>query len=159
MVREIMLPAASPMIFTGLRLSLQASWTTLVAAELVGSFAGLGHVLNVAQRDIRPDAVLYAMVWVGLCGAVMSWLLGQIERWRVEDGAAFDAGPGGSDYWLGRLEVRFADFHVNDVPTLGFECPGARHQLHDVKWGNVGKATGRKGRHGSVITVVAKQTV
>ena len=86
-VREIMLPAASPMIFTGLRLSLQASWTTLVAAELVGSFAGLGHVLNVAQQDIRPDAVLYAMVWVGLCGAVMSWLLGQIERrvirWHV----------------------------------------------------------------------------
>ena len=42
------------MIFTGLRLSLQASWTTLVAAELVGALAGLGHVLNVAQQDIYP---------------------------------------------------------------------------------------------------------
>jgi len=79
-VREILLPAASPMIFTGLRLSLQASWTTLVAAELVGSFAGLGHVLNVAQQDIRPDAVLYAMIWVGVCGALTSWVLGRIER-------------------------------------------------------------------------------
>ena len=42
------------MIFTGLRLSLQASWTTLVAAELVGALAGLGRVLNVAQQDIYP---------------------------------------------------------------------------------------------------------
>src|SRR6185437_13993031 len=32
-VREVMLPGALPMIFTGLRLSLQASWTTLVAGE------------------------------------------------------------------------------------------------------------------------------
>jgi hypothetical protein len=85
--------------------------------------------------------------------------LGQTERWRVEDAAAFDAGPGGSDDWLGRREIGFTDFHVDDVPTPGFECLGARHQLHDLKWGNVGKATGRKGGHGSVITVVAKQIV
>lgn len=80
LVREVIVPAASPMIFTGLRLSLQASWTTLVAAELVGSFAGLGHILNVAQQDIRPDAVLYAMIWVALCGATMTWLLGLVEK-------------------------------------------------------------------------------
>ena len=47
-------PGALPMIFTGLRLSLQASWTTLVAAELVGALAGLGQVLNQAQQDIYP---------------------------------------------------------------------------------------------------------
>ena len=33
-------PGALPHIFTGLRLSLQASWTTLVAAELVGALYG-----------------------------------------------------------------------------------------------------------------------
>src|SRR5262249_18178753 len=43
-VREVLAPASAPMIFTGLRLSLQASWTTLVAAELVGALAGLGRV-------------------------------------------------------------------------------------------------------------------
>src|SRR5262249_38244659 len=35
-IGEVLIPAAAPMIFTGLRLSLQATWTTLVAAELVG---------------------------------------------------------------------------------------------------------------------------
>jgi ABC-type proline/glycine betaine transport system permease subunit len=38
MVVEVIAPAAMPMIFTGLRLSLQAAWTTLVAAELVGAY-------------------------------------------------------------------------------------------------------------------------
>ncbi len=79
-LREIVVPGAMPMIFSGLRLSLQASWTTLVAAELVGSLAGLGHVLNVAQQDIRPDMILLAMFWVGVLGATMTWLLGRAER-------------------------------------------------------------------------------
>jgi hypothetical protein len=34
-IRHVVIPGSMPMIFTGLRLSLQASWTTLVAAELV----------------------------------------------------------------------------------------------------------------------------
>lgn len=40
---------------------MQASWATLVAAELVGSFYGLGHVLNEAQQDIYPDMIFIAM--------------------------------------------------------------------------------------------------
>ncbi len=60
-VEEILIPAASPMIFTGLRLSLQASWTTLVAAELVGALYGLGRILNVAQQDIYPGMIFVGM--------------------------------------------------------------------------------------------------
>lgn len=65
---EVIVPAALPPIFTGLRLSLQASWTTLVAAELVGAIAGLGRILNVAQQDIYPGMILFAMMVVALLG-------------------------------------------------------------------------------------------
>ena len=76
-VREVLVPAASPMIFTGLRLSLQASWTTLVAAELVGALYGLGRVLNVAQQDIYPGMILVGMVAVARAAAGgRRWLLG-----------------------------------------------------------------------------------
>lgn len=78
-VVEIMLPAAMPLVFTGLRLSLQASWTTLVAAELVGALFGLGRVLNVAQQDIYPGMILVGMVAVALCGWATTLLLGWIE--------------------------------------------------------------------------------
>jgi NitT/TauT family transport system permease protein/taurine transport system permease protein len=87
LVREVIAPAASPMIFTGLRLSLQAAWTTLVAAELVGALVGVGFVLNVAQQDIYPGMILVGMATVGLLGWATTRALGLAERralaWNV----------------------------------------------------------------------------
>ena len=78
--REVLVPGALPSIFTGLRLSLQASWTTLVAAELVGAVAGLGTILNQASQDIYPAMILVGMLSVALCGWLMTLGLGWIER-------------------------------------------------------------------------------
>ena len=79
LVAEILIPAASPLVFTGLRLSLQASWTTLVAAELVGALYGLGRILNVAQQDIYPGMIFVGMACVAFFGWAMTWLLAQVE--------------------------------------------------------------------------------
>jgi taurine transport system permease protein len=80
MITEVVAPAAAPMIFTGLRLSLQASWTTLVAAELVGALLGVGFVLNMAQQDIYPGMILVGMVTVGLLGWTTTIVLAAVER-------------------------------------------------------------------------------
>ncbi|MBX6746748.1 MAG: ABC transporter permease [Acetobacteraceae bacterium] len=84
---EVIIPGALPMIFTGLRLSMQASWTTLVAAELVGAFYGLGRVLDSAYRDINPAMIAVAMVTVGVLGALTTRLIAMAERrlilWRA----------------------------------------------------------------------------
>ena len=84
--REVLVPGALPSIFTGLRLSLQASWTTLVAAELVGAVAGLGQILNQGAQDIYPAMILVGMASVALAGWAMTQGLGWIERrvmpWR-----------------------------------------------------------------------------
>jgi taurine transport system permease protein len=91
LVSEVLVPGSLPMIFTGLRLSLQASWTTLVAAELIGALFGLGSILNQAAQDIYPAMIMVAMIFVGICGALTTWLLGQVENrampWRQERGA------------------------------------------------------------------------
>lgn len=79
LVAEVLVPAALPSIFTGLRLALQASWTTLVAAELVGAIAGLGRILNVAQQDIYPGMILFAMIWVAVLGYATTRLLAYAE--------------------------------------------------------------------------------
>ena len=85
--REVLIPGALPSIFTGLRLSLQASWTTLVAAELIGAVAGLGQILNQAAQDIYPAMIVVGMVSVALSGWLMTLGLGWIEQrampWRV----------------------------------------------------------------------------
>jgi taurine transport system permease protein len=77
---EVLIPATLPMMFTGLRLSLQASWTTLVAAELIGAAAGLGHVLTQGSLDINSAMILVAMASVAVCGALMTAALSMIEK-------------------------------------------------------------------------------
>ena len=83
---EVLIPGALPSIFTGLRLSLQASWTTLVAAELVGAVAGLGQILNQAAQDIYPPMILVGMISVALCGWIMTvglaWVESRVMPWR-----------------------------------------------------------------------------
>jgi taurine transport system permease protein len=79
LVREVLVPGALPMIFTGLRLSLQASWTTLVAAELIGALYGLGSILNQAAQDINPAMILIGMIGVAICGALSTALLSKFE--------------------------------------------------------------------------------
>ena len=87
LVAEVLVPGAFPMIFTGLRLSLHASWTTLVAAELIGSLYGLGSILNQGAQDIYPAMILVAMMCVAICGGVTTALLAKLESfampWRV----------------------------------------------------------------------------
>ena len=87
LIREVLIPGALPMIFTGLRLSLQACWTTLVAGELIGAVAGLGHVLYQASLDIFPAMIVVGMAAVAVTGAADDALLGWIERrampWRT----------------------------------------------------------------------------
>lgn len=86
LVREVLVPGALPLIFTGLRLSLQACWTTLVAGELIGALAGLGRLLQQAALDIFPAMILVGMVGVAVCGGLMTTALGWIEKrampWR-----------------------------------------------------------------------------
>lgn len=86
-IREVHLPDAAPMIFTGLRLSLQASWTTLVAAELVGAFLGLGRALQTAYRNVNTSMILVAMVAIAILGAAATVALGRLERRVIRWGA------------------------------------------------------------------------
>ncbi|WP_175213913.1 ABC transporter permease [Achromobacter aegrifaciens] len=80
MLLDVIVPGALPAIFTGLRTSLQACWMVLVAAELVGSFVGLGHVLIIATRDLNSGMIVVAMAAVAGMGMLMSALLAQVER-------------------------------------------------------------------------------
>jgi NitT/TauT family transport system permease protein/taurine transport system permease protein len=87
MAREVLLPGSLPLVFTGLRLSLQACWTTLVAGELIGAIRGLGHLLYQAGLDIYPAMIVVGMVAVAVAGGLMTAALGWAETrlipWRA----------------------------------------------------------------------------
>ena len=83
---RICIPAAFPMIFTGVRISLGASWTTLVAAEMLASTSGLGYMIQMGRTIIRPDIIIVGMLAIGCTGAFLSFILTKIENriapWR-----------------------------------------------------------------------------
>lgn len=64
--RTVAIPSSIPYIFTGLRIAIGASWTTLVAAELVGAQTGLGVILQNGRRYFQTDNVIVGILIVGI---------------------------------------------------------------------------------------------
>ncbi len=63
MLREIYLPAASPFLFTGLKLGFTYSLIGVVAAEFIVSTRGLGHIIDRSYRNFET-ANMYAGIWL-----------------------------------------------------------------------------------------------
>ncbi|MBC8752009.1 ABC transporter permease [Paraburkholderia sp. WC7.3b] len=68
LLRFIVLPAALPSIFAGLRIAIGSAWMLTVTAEMVAVKSGLGYVLWDSYYFLRYDLVIAAMVSIGLLG-------------------------------------------------------------------------------------------
>ncbi len=86
LTRRILLPAALPSLFTGLRGALSLSWMFLVAAELIAATQGLGYLLSDGRETSRPDLVIAAILLLAVLGKLSDGLLKQLETralgWR-----------------------------------------------------------------------------
>jgi ABC-type nitrate/sulfonate/bicarbonate transport system permease component len=71
----IVLPAALPNIFTGVRIGLGIGWMALVAGELVAAPTGLGYMINNARTIFRSDYILLGMVLIGVLGLVLDFIM------------------------------------------------------------------------------------
>lgn len=87
LLRRVVLPAAMPSIFTGLRIGLGISWTAVIVSEMVAVKSGLGYVLWDAYYVGRMDIVLADMASIGIMGFLSDRLIVLIERrvlvWRI----------------------------------------------------------------------------
>jgi NitT/TauT family transport system permease protein len=68
LLTRVVLPAAMPSIFTGVRLSMGIAWVLVVVAEILAVRSGLGYLLNDAYLFYRNDVVIAAMLSIGLLG-------------------------------------------------------------------------------------------
>lgn len=76
---HILLPAAFPGIFTGLRLGLTQAWQSLVVVELVASTDGIGYLSVWARQMFRLDQMFAVMIVIGLVGFGLDRLLHAAE--------------------------------------------------------------------------------
>ncbi|ANF81908.1 ABC transporter permease [Acinetobacter sp. NCu2D-2] len=85
-IKQIVLPAASPNILTGLRNSLSLSWMFMIAAELIAATQGIGYLLSDGRETSRPDIVIIAIILLAILGKITDSLMKVAEvyllRWR-----------------------------------------------------------------------------
>ena len=82
-VFKIVLPAALPLIFTGLRLSLGVGWMVLIAAEMLAQNPGLGKfVWDMFQNGSSQtlSQIMVAVLTIGLIGFALDRAMLSLQR-------------------------------------------------------------------------------
>lgn len=81
---KIMLPAAAPYIFSGLRIGVGLSWLAIVAAEMLIGGVGIGFFIWDAWNSSLISDIILALVYVGLVGFMLdrmvAWVGNRVTR-------------------------------------------------------------------------------
>lgn len=92
-VRKIVLPASTPMIFTGMRLSLSVAWMVLIAAEMLAQSPGLGKFVWDEFQNGSSDSmgrIMAAVLVIGLIGLLLDRGMLQLQRSLCWDKSSAD---------------------------------------------------------------------
>jgi len=84
---KIMLPAAAPFIFSGLRIGVGLSWLAIIAAEMLIGGVGIGFFIWDAWNSSRISDIILALVYVGLVGFALDRIVAFLGR-KVTRGTA-----------------------------------------------------------------------
>jgi sulfonate transport system permease protein len=83
---RIVLPAAAPALFTGLRQGVMQAWLSVIFVELLSSSEGLGFFMAYSRSLSQIDMVIVAMFAIGVVGIAIELLLRLVESrlqgWR-----------------------------------------------------------------------------
>ncbi|MFE2121652.1 MULTISPECIES: ABC transporter permease [Rhodococcus] len=86
--QKVILPAAVPTIFTGIRMAAASSILVLIAAEMVGAKAGLGYLITASQLNFQIPNMYAGIVAISLVGLTFNGILVAVERrlsrWRAD---------------------------------------------------------------------------
>ncbi len=72
---KILLPAALPYIFTGLKIGIGLSWLAIVAAEMLIGGVGIGFFIWDAYNSAKISEIILALLYVGLVGLLLDRLV------------------------------------------------------------------------------------
>jgi ABC-type nitrate/sulfonate/bicarbonate transport system permease component len=77
---QVVLPAASPQIMTGLRVSLPIMLILVVISEMVGSTDGIGYFILDSQRRFRVAQMYAGMVALAILGYTLNLIFNLLYR-------------------------------------------------------------------------------
>jgi taurine transport system permease protein len=73
--RHVIFPSCLPDIFTGMRVSIAFTYTTLVAAEMVAATSGVGWMVLDASKFLRSDVIFVGNIVMGVTGIALDRLI------------------------------------------------------------------------------------
>ncbi len=76
---KVVLPAAAPAIFTGIRLGGSYAVMAIVAAEMIGAHAGLGYLVLYSQETFKIPDMYAAIVGLAILGLGLNYALATLE--------------------------------------------------------------------------------
>ena len=79
--RKVLLPAALPAVFVGLKLGLIFAMINIVGVEFLINFGGLGQLINELAERYDLPGTYGAILFVILASVLFFALLDRIERW------------------------------------------------------------------------------
>jgi ABC-type nitrate/sulfonate/bicarbonate transport system permease component len=79
-VRRIVLPAALPQIFAGMRTSLALAVIIMVLTEWWGATSGIGYVLDISKNTLDFKTMWATILLIGLLGYLLNLAFGLFER-------------------------------------------------------------------------------
>jgi nitrate/nitrite transport system permease protein len=85
---KVMVPAAAPFIFTGLRIGAGLSWLAIVAAEMLTGGVGIGFFIWDAWNSSRLSDIIVALIYIGLTGFMLDRLVATIGSFVTRGTAA-----------------------------------------------------------------------
>ncbi len=81
--RHVLLPAARPFIFVGIRTAVSIAFYTLVAAEVAGTFAGVAYRIDVAYQNLQIGQVMGSLLVLGFISALADRAFNALSRTLV----------------------------------------------------------------------------
>ena len=85
---KIMIPAAAPYIFTGLRIGVGLSWLAIVAAEMLTGGVGIGFFIWDAWNSSRLSDIIVALAYIGVVGFILDRLVAAVGSYVTRGTAA-----------------------------------------------------------------------
>jgi taurine transport system permease protein len=79
-ITQVIMKAALPEIFTGMRIGIGVGWTTLVAAEMVAAHRGLGFMVLNAAQFLASDTVIMGIIVIGVFAFAFDLLIRHLEK-------------------------------------------------------------------------------
>jgi nitrate/nitrite transport system permease protein len=77
---QVILPAAAPVILTGMRISMGIAWLVIVAAEMLVGNLGIGYFVWNEWNNLSLSNVIFAILAIGVVGMALDLLFGLAQR-------------------------------------------------------------------------------